>query len=338
MVVLYSSPVTTVRTPSFRAAVTTALGALPRGDVQSSASYWSTGSPHFVSGDGHETYAVIELQGATDDDRQANFDAIKSDLRAPGLRTRVGGLVPTDEAISTETSSDISKAESLSFPILLILIFGSLATASLPLAIGALGILGSFTALRLLTLVTPVSIFSANITTILGLGLGIDYGLFMVGRFREELRRQDTVEDAVTRTLATAGRTVAFSGVTVSVALAGLMLFPEPFLRSMGYGGVLTVLVVMTAALTVMPALLSMMGPKVDSLRVRPAIRRARRRWRAAAGMHWPPGSCAGRLPTPRSSWSCSSPSARPSSGWPGAAPTPRCCPPALRPGWSPKR
>ena len=277
-VVLYSSRDMTVGSPNFRRAVTSTLAALPRADVLSATTYWSTRSPHFVSADGHQTYAVLELRGTSDGARQDSFDAIHARLDAPGLRTQVGGLVPTDEAISTQTSSDIAKAESLSFPILLILllvIFGSLASASLPLVIGALGILGSFTALRVLTLVTPVSIFSANITTILGLGLGIDYGLFMVGRFREELRRQGSVEDAVAKTMATAGRTVLISGVTVSVVLASLMLFPEPFLRSMGYGGVLTVLVVMAAALTVMPALLSLLGPKVNSLRIRPAVQRA---------------------------------------------------------------
>ncbi|MEP7026570.1 MAG: MMPL family transporter, partial [Actinomycetota bacterium] len=153
---------------------------------------------------------------------------------------------------------------------LLLVIFGGLAAASLPLAIGGIAILGSFTALRLLTLVTPVSIYSLNITTILGLGLAIDYGLFMVGRFREELGRTDTVEQAVARTVATAGRTVAVSGVTVAVALASLMLFPMTFLRSMGYGGVATVLVDMAAGLTVLPALLAVLGPKVNALRVRP--------------------------------------------------------------------
>jgi len=156
--------------------------------------------------------------------------------------------------------------------ILLALIFGSIAAASLPLAIGAIGILGSFTALRLLTLATPVSIYSINITTILGLGLAIDYGLFMVGRFREELHRQPTVEAAVARTVATAGRTVAVSGVTVAVALASLLLFPEVFLRSMGYGGVATVLVDMLAALIVLPALLAVLGPKVNALRVRKSV------------------------------------------------------------------
>jgi trehalose monomycolate/heme transporter len=156
----------------------------------------------------------------------------------------------------------------------MLVIFGSLAAASLPLAIGGIAILGSFTALRLLTLATPVSIYSINITTILGLGLAIDYGLFMVSRFREELHRQATTADAVARTVATAGRTVAVSGITVALALASLMLFPETFLRSMGYGGVATVLVDMIAALTILPALLAVLGPRVNALRIRRTVRR----------------------------------------------------------------
>ena len=277
VVVLYSSPVQRVGSPPFERAVTGTLNRLPRHDVESTATYWSTGSARFVSADGHETYAVVELKGNSDTARQASYDAIKSDLAAPGLHSEVGGAVPTDETINNQTTKDIGRAESLSFPILLLLlliIFGSLTAAGLPLVIGAIGILGSFTVLRVLTLFTSVSIFSANITTILGLGLAIDYGLFMVSRFREELQRQDSVEDAVAQTVATAGRTVLFSGVTVAIALASLMLFPETFLRSMGYGGVLTVLVDMAAALTVLPALLSVLGPKVNSLRIRPAVRK----------------------------------------------------------------
>ncbi|HYB45919.1 MAG TPA: MMPL family transporter, partial [Streptosporangiaceae bacterium] len=169
------------------------------------------------------------------------------------------------------------KAEGFSMPVLLILmlvIFGSLAAASVPLAIGGLAILGSFTVLRLLTMATTVSIYSLNITTILGIGLGIDYGLFMVTRFREELHRQPTVERAVGRTVATAGRTVAVSGVTVAVALTSLMLFPEDFLRSMGYGGVATVAVDVLAAIIVLPALLAVLGPRVNALRIRRSVHR----------------------------------------------------------------
>jgi trehalose monomycolate/heme transporter len=277
VVVLYSSPTLSVRSPAFRAAVTSTLAALPHSRVSSYATHWTTGSPGFVSASGRETYAVIELKGSDDDARQKAYDAIKNDFGAPGLRTQVGGSVPTFEAISKEVKSDIGRAEGLSLPVLLIVllvIFGSLAAASLPLAIGGIAILGSFTALRLLALGTTVSIYSVNITTILGLGLGIDYGLFMVSRFREELHRQPTVQDAVARTVATAGRTVAVSGITVTMALASLMLFPETFLRSMGYGGVATVLVDMLAALTVMPALLAVLGPRVNALRIRRRVQR----------------------------------------------------------------
>src|ERR1700730_3883331 len=278
VVVLYSSPTQTVRSRAFRAEVTSVLARLPRSRVGSVATYWSTGSPQFIGASGRETYAVIELAGSNDGARQKSYDAIKWQLLSPWLDTQAGGAVPAYEAISQEVTADIGRAEGISMPVLLIVmavIFGSLAAASLPLAIGGIAILGSFTALRLLTLVTTVSIYSVNITTILGLGLGIDYGLFVVSRFREELHRQGSVEDAVARTVATAGRTVAVSGITVATALASLMLFPETFLRSMGYGGVATVLVDMLAALTVLPALLAVLGPRVNALRIRRAVQRA---------------------------------------------------------------
>jgi trehalose monomycolate/heme transporter len=287
VVVLYSSSALNVRSPVYRDAVTATLDRLPHSDVTSVTTYWSTGSPRFVSASGRETYAVLEMAGATDNARQNSYDAIKGQLDAPGLRTQIGGQVATYEAISKEVTSDIGRAEAFSLPVLLILmlvIFGSLAAASLPVAIGGIAILGSFTALRLLTLATTVSIYSINITTILGLGLGIDYGLFMVSRFREELHRQgaaggsvpprEAVEAAVARTVATAGRTVAVSGVTVALALASLMLFPVTFLRSMGYGGVATVAVDMLAALTVLPALLAVLGPRVNALRIRRSVQR----------------------------------------------------------------
>ena len=278
VVVLYTSPHAGVRSVATGAAITRTLDRLPRSRVESFTTYWSTRSPQFISASGRQTYAVVELAGASDAARIKSFDAISGRLAVPGLTERAGGQIPTEETINKQVKSDIGRAEALSMPILLLLllvIFGSLAAASLPLAIGGIAILGSFTALRLLTLGTSVSIYSINITTILGLGLAIDYGLFMVGRFREELTRQDSVEAAVARTMATAGRTVAVSGITVATALASLMLFPEVFLRSMGYGGVATVLVDMLAAVTVLPALLAVLGPRVNALRIRP-LRRAR--------------------------------------------------------------
>ncbi len=279
VVLLYTSKTTTVHAPAYRSAVTSSLARLPHDRVIATQTYWSTGSLQFASASGKVTYAVLVLAGNTDAARTKNFNAIQGDLAAPGLTVQAGGQIPTEAAINKEVTSDIGRAEGISMPVLLVLlavIFGSLAAASLPLALGGIAIIGSFTALRLLTLATPVSIYSINITTILGLGLAIDYGLFMVSRFREELHRQPTVEDALARTVATAGRTVAVSGVTVAVALASLMLFPEVFLRSMGYGGVATVLVDMLAALTVLPALLAVLGPRVNALRVRKSVRRPR--------------------------------------------------------------
>ena len=183
--------------------------------------------------------------------------------------------MPTEVAVNSAVTGSIARAEGISLPVLLILlvlIFGSVVAAALPVAIGGLAILGSFAVLRLLSLTTTVAIYSVNITTILGLGLGIDYGLFMVKRFREELRRQPTVEAAVARTVATAGRTILVSGVTVALALTSLMLFPEVFLRSMGYGGVATVAVDVIAAVTVLPALLAVLGHRVNALRVRKSV------------------------------------------------------------------
>jgi uncharacterized membrane protein YdfJ with MMPL/SSD domain len=272
VVVLYRSATMTVSDPAYRAAVTRSLASLPHSRVTSAQTYWSTGSAAFVTASRHETYAVLQLAGGSDQARTRSYDAIKSDLGAPGLRTAVGGTIPTEVSINNQVKADIGRAELFSMPVLLILlllIFGSLTAAILPLAIGGVAILGSFAVLRLIALATSVSTYSLNITTILGLGLAIDYGLFMVGRFREELHRQPTVERAVARTVATAGRTVAVSGVTVAVALSSLMLFPEVFLRSMGFGGVATVAVDMLAALTIMPALLALLGRRVNSLRVR---------------------------------------------------------------------
>jgi uncharacterized membrane protein YdfJ with MMPL/SSD domain len=280
VVVLYRSPAMTVTDPAYQRTVTRSLSGLPAGDVTRVSTYWSTGSPNLVSTDKHATYAVLQLAGKDDAARQDAYKAIRTELAATlagtqGVTAQVGGNVPTEVAISSEVTSNIGKAEGFSMPVLLILlmvIFGSIVAASLPVAIGAVAILGSFTVLRLLALVTSVSVYSVNITTILGLGLAIDYGLFIVTRFREELHRQPTVEQAVARTVATAGRTVAVSGVTVAVALTSLMLFPEVFLRSMGYGGVATVAVDMIAALTVLPALLAVLGTRVNSLRIRRTV------------------------------------------------------------------
>jgi trehalose monomycolate/heme transporter len=275
VVVLYSSPTLTVDDPAFRTPAQRTLAALPKRYVAKMTSYWNTKAPALVSADRHATYAVLELTGADGDARQDALAAIRDDLAAPGLTTKVGGEVAVDHDGDMQVARDIARAESLSMPLLLVLlvvVFGALAAAGMPLVVGGLAILGAFTALRLLTLVTDISVFAINLVTMLGLGLAIDYALFIVSRFREELATQPAgrrgVEDALARTVASAGRTVCFSGLTVAIALAGLLWFPQMFLRSMAFGGIAAVLVAMVAALTVLPALLGVLGPRINALSV----------------------------------------------------------------------
>jgi RND superfamily putative drug exporter len=273
VVVLYRSPSGTVADPAFRQSVEQHLSGLPSGDVTATTTYWNSRSPVFVSKDQHSTYAVLTLAGATPEERLDTFHRIADQVRAPaaGLDTKVGGEVAVFDEVNTQTEHDIVRAETISTPIvlvLLVLVFGGLVAASLPLFVGALAILGSFVLLRGLSAVTDVSIFSINIVTMIGLGLAIDYALFIVTRFREELARGNDVETALTATMATAGRTVAFSGVTVGVAISSLVLFPVMFLKSMAYGGVAAVAIAMIAALTALPALLAVLGHRVNKLRI----------------------------------------------------------------------
>ncbi|MFC6878459.1 MULTISPECIES: MMPL family transporter [Actinomadura] len=291
VVVLYEAGGRTVDDPAFRTAVERAVAAVPKERIDAALTYWTAKAPQFVSQDRKATYAVLRLKGADEAARQDSFDAIKDGLTRTGggLTAKVGGAMGTQTAINERVSSDIGRAEAMALPVLLVLlvlIFGGLVAASLPLLVGGLAILGSFTALHLLTYATDVSIFAVNITTFLGLGLAIDYGLFVVSRFREELARRDgDVEGALGATMATAGRTVAVSGVTVAVSLAGLLLFDQNFLRSMGYGGIATVFVCMAGALTVLPALLGVLGARVNALSLR------RRRKNAPAPAHSKPSA-----------------------------------------------
>ncbi len=282
LIVLYDSEDATVDDPTFRSAVEDTLAALPADTIERATTYWSSGqAPAFVSADRRSTFALLQLTGASEADRSAAYEEIREDLDAPGLSTLVGGPVAVGEDIGAQVGEDLARAELFSLPVVLVLlvvIFGSLAAAALPLAVGGLAVLGAFTALRLITSVTEVSVFAINIVTFLGLGLAIDYALFIVSRFREEVAGTDgsraAVAESVARTMATAGRTVAFSGVTVAVSFLALMFFPQPFLRSMGYGGIAAVVVAMVGALTVLPALLAVLGTRVDALRVGPRRRR----------------------------------------------------------------
>ena len=167
--------------------------------------------------------------------------------------------------------------------ILLVVVFGGLLAAALPMAVALVAMIGTFLALFLVALVTDVSVFSINLTTALGLGLAIDYSLFIVNRFREELRAGRSTEAALVRTMETAGRTVAFSALTVAASLAALLVFPLYFLRSFAYAGTAVVVLAAAGSLLTLPALLAVVGPRIDAGR----IARRRRAPRADEGAFW---------------------------------------------------
>ncbi|MGI8551931.1 MAG: MMPL family transporter, partial [Dehalococcoidia bacterium] len=271
IVLLFHSDSLKAEDPRYASAVAETLGRLSgQANIDRIVSFYVTAAPSFVSNDGHDTYAIVTMTG-TDDAKLKRYQELKPLLTSSVLQVRFGGVLPASAAISSQVSKDLGRAESITFPVtavLLIIIFGGLVAASLPLAIGGLAILGAFITLRLLSNFTDISIFALNVVTMLGLGLAIDYSLFIVSRFREELPGH-SAEAAVIRTLATAGRTVAFSAITVALSLASLLIFPQMFLRPMGLGGIAAVMVAMLGSLTVLPALLAVLGPRVDSLAVR---------------------------------------------------------------------
>ena len=249
-----------------------------RPEVASVTSYYSTHSASLVSRDGHETFAVVQLTAKDEATKEKDFKTIEPLITSPVLHTMVGGNVAVNIAINKQVSSDLERAELITFPIvaiLLIIVFGSLVAASLPLLIGGIAIMGAFAILRAMAGWTDVSVYAVNVVTMLGLGLAIDYALFIVTRFREELGYgKGNVKVASERTMATAGRTVAFSGLTVSTSLLGLMLFPEMFLRSMSMGAIAATLVAMLAALTILPALLAVLGHRINALSIQRLFRR----------------------------------------------------------------
>jgi trehalose monomycolate/heme transporter len=231
-------------------------------------------APALVSSNGRETYAVVRLRAGSDDQKLVDYKAVKSAFVASGgsVTTSFGGLRPFYDDANVLTKEDVQRAELLSMPILLILlviIFRSVVAALTPLIVGGLSIVGAFVVVRLITEVTMVSTFAINIITLIGLGLSIDYSLFVVSRFREEMAAGQPVRKAVITTMATAGRTVVVSGLTVTLAMAGLLLFPEPFLKSMGYGAMAAVVVAMVASLTVLPAGLAILGDRINALSFR---------------------------------------------------------------------
>ncbi len=239
-------------------------------------SYWTSGKPAPLAGtDGRTGQVLVFADAAATEDQQDEIAQRIVDRhggeRATGLVVHVGGAPVVNTAIGETVSTDLARAEGIAIPltvVLLILVFGSLVAAGLPFLVAAGAVVGSFAVLFGLTLFTDVSIFALNLVTGLGLGLGIDYALLVVNRFREQLAAGDDVETAVVRTVTSAGRTVFVSGLTVAITLGALGLFPQFFLRSFAYAGIAVTLLAVASTLVALPAVLAMLGTRVNRFKV----------------------------------------------------------------------
>jgi uncharacterized membrane protein YdfJ with MMPL/SSD domain len=260
-----------------------------RPDVKSVSGYYDTRSRAFVSEDGDSTYFVVTLVPTGDKQMQDAAGEIDEELSGkPGVV--VGGPAVAQEQVNHQVEEDLKKAELLAFPLLFLLtllFFRSLVAALLPLLIGGLAIVGTFLILRVASEFGSISVFALNLTTALGLGLAIDYSLFIVSRYREEIAKSGPGLPAMRRVLATSGRTVFFSSLTVAAALASLLVFPQRFLYSMGLGGSLVALFAALISLTVLPAILTLLGDRVNSLSPAFLRRRAEAEARPAESGFW---------------------------------------------------
>ncbi|WP_326806979.1 MULTISPECIES: MMPL family transporter [unclassified Streptomyces] len=233
------------------------------------ASYWAPGGSALTSRDG--TQALVLAHVDEEDTETVKDITDKWSGERGAVSVRAGGGAALNEQVNAQVSKDLAVAESIAVPvtlILLIIAFGSVVAALLPLAIGLVAILGTFAELYVIGSITDVSVFAVNLTTALGLGLGIDYGLLLVSRFRERLSAGDEIAVALRTTVRTAGRTILFSASTVVAALAALLLFPQYFLRSFAYAGIGVVFIAALSALFIVPALLAVLGHRVNKGRL----------------------------------------------------------------------
>jgi len=258
-------------------------------DVASVASFYSTGDPSMVARDGRSTYVVGYFKALSDKRLSDDAKLIESRFSAQH-DVKLGGDAIANAQVDTQVGNDLARAELLAFPFIFLLsfiFFRSLVAALLPPLLGGLAIVGTFFLLRVVSTFTDLSVFALNLTTGLGLGLAIDYSLFIVSRYREEAARDGFGVQALHRTLQTAGRTVMFSSVTVAVAVAALAIFPQRFLYSMGIAGAIVALLAATLALTVLPALLAVLGPRINALSPLRLRHAAERESRPASSGAW---------------------------------------------------
>ena len=271
MLVVYQDPARDAASPAFQATVESSLARVADDPaVTGIQTYGKTHLPALLSSDGTTTMAVVTLSKGVE---EAVNDAgrLAGEVKRPAnVDMWVTGIPQVYHEFNAKIERDLFQAEAISLPIALLIllaVFGTLVGASLPLVIAGFAMPTAFALISLMARVTQMSIFVTNIATMIGLALAIDYSLFMVSRFREELRHHD-VEIALERMMGSVGKAVAVSGIAVAVGLSSLVVFDAAALRSMGLGGIVTVLSTLVFGLTVLPALLALLGPRVNRLRV----------------------------------------------------------------------
>ncbi|HKB28879.1 MAG TPA: MMPL family transporter, partial [Candidatus Limnocylindrales bacterium] len=275
LVVVLSSQAMLVGSPQFEAAAAAATGSIPTAShVVRVVSHLL--APRQVSADRHTAYDVVFLDLAADASPEA-LPILRDRLRpSPGLEVELAGGPAFYGDVQSVSEADLRRSEVISLPLAglaLLLVFGSVVAASVPLIVGGAAVVVALALIFVVASLTPMSIFVLNLATLLGLGLGVDYSLLMTSRFREELAmregRPERVAEAVRATVATAGRAVFFSGLTVLLGLFGLVLFEFMILRSVGIAGAIVVGLAVASALTLLPALLTILGPRIDRLAIR---------------------------------------------------------------------
>jgi RND superfamily putative drug exporter len=270
------------KSDDFQARIRDSLQRLVKdGRVDEAVGWAETRDDRFISTDGTSAYVIVRLT-ITDEDAVDEMEELRTLIDPPSdITLQLTGVAPATQDQAEQSEKELIQAETVSFPfaaLILILVFASLLAAGLPLLVAALAIPTTLGGVYLAAQVTELSIYVQNVATMLGLALAIDYSLFMVSRFREELRRGRDVGTAVQITVATSGKAVTFSGLAVAIGLSGLLLFQPTALRSFGIGGALTVAASVFFALTFLPAVLGMLGPRVNALSVaglRDRLRRA---------------------------------------------------------------
>jgi uncharacterized membrane protein YdfJ with MMPL/SSD domain len=271
MLVVYRAPDGDAASPAFQATVKESLARVADDPaVTKIQTYGDTAAPALLSTDGALTMAAVFLDKGVEEavnDAGRLADEVEP---PPGVQMWITGIPQVYHEFNAKIEQDLFQAEAISLPIALLIllaVFGTLVGAALPLVIAGLAMPTAFAVISLLANVTEMSIFVTNIATMIGLALAIDYSLFMVSRFREELRHHD-VEIALERMMGSVGKAVAVSGIAVAVGLSSLVVFDAAALRSMGLGGIVTVLSTLIFGLTVLPALLALLGPRINRLRV----------------------------------------------------------------------